>query len=162
MIIGDSNAGKTAILKKYLNQTSKIGNEKSTIGIDYAFQQIEIDGTPSYVHYWDLAGDDLYIEVRNEFYTEANGIILVFDSSNRNSYSRLQTWIDEGTKFNANFSSLLILGNKSDLNSAVTQDEVNSFAKKYGAKAIFVSAKTGDGIAEAFSNFLVSIKQKLG
>jgi hypothetical protein len=38
------------------------------------------------VNLWDLAGGEEYFEVRNEFYKEAQGCILVYDVNNRASF----------------------------------------------------------------------------
>jgi len=37
----------------------------------------------------------VYFEVRNEFYKDTNGAILVFDVANRASFDNLEKWIDE-------------------------------------------------------------------
>ena len=124
MILGDTNVGKTALLHKYMNPSSKLEKGKPTIGIDYASQRLDVENTPTYVHFWDLSGDDIYIEVRNEFYTEANGIMLCYDVSNKATFDHLKNWIDEGNKCKADWTSMVVVGCKSDLNSTVSQDEV--------------------------------------
>ena len=34
-------------------------------------QPIKMDGTKLKLNFWDLSGDDAYLEVRNEFYKDA-------------------------------------------------------------------------------------------
>jgi DnaJ homolog subfamily C member 27 len=53
------------------------------------------------VNLWDLAGPTDYIEVRNEFYKDAQGCLLVYDITNRQSFDLLQQWIDEAHKCGA-------------------------------------------------------------
>ena len=159
LIIGDQGTGKTCLLEKYLDPSWKLTTPKPTIGIDYKSQRIDVDNAPTYIHYWDLSGNDLYTEVRNEFYPEVNGFIIVFDISNRQSFERLQTWIDEGTKYNANWLTSVLVGTKSDANGAVTNDEANAWAKKHNIKYFPTSAKTGEGINEAFMSLLTMIKK---
>lgn len=163
MIIGDPKVGKTAVLHKWFNPSYKVGGEKPTVGIDYLAKRIDVEGSPSYVHFWDLAGDPIYLEVRNEFYSEANGILLVYDASSRESFNRLQTWIDEGNQYHADWSSMILIGNKSDSPTVqVSKDEAAAFAKKYGGQSFQVSAKSGDQITEAFNALLHNIRCKLG
>lgn len=47
------------------------------------------------VNLWDLAGSDEYIEVRNEFYKEAQGCLLVYDVTSRSSFESLGRWLAE-------------------------------------------------------------------
>lgn len=53
------------------------------------------------VNLWDLAGPTEYIEVRNEFYKDAQGSILVYDVTNRASFEALELWLDESKRFGA-------------------------------------------------------------
>ncbi len=36
-----------------------------------SLQPIKLDGTKLKLNFWDLSGDDAYLEVRNEFYKDA-------------------------------------------------------------------------------------------
>lgn len=165
MIIGDCGVGKTALLNKYNNPSTKIVDSalKPTIGIDYISKRCDVENVPSYIHFWDLSGDELYVEVRNEFYGEANGFILAYDVSNKESFTHLQQWIEEGSKFNADWSTSILVGNKSDVSSsAVSADEAYSFAKKLNIPSFQVSAKAGKGVTEAITELLKMIQRKLG
>ncbi|EAX88915.1 small GTP-binding protein, putative [Trichomonas vaginalis G3] len=162
LLIGDQSTGKTCLLNKYLAPDSGLSKTTPTIGIDYSSQRIDVDGSPTYIHYWDLSGNDLYTEVRNEFYPEANGFILVFDLTNRQSFDNLQKWIDEGVKYNADWLTSVLIGTKSDGSVAVTNDEAGKWATKHGIKFFATSAKTGQNIQDAFKSLLSLIKKKQG
>ena len=162
LIIGDQSTGKTCLLNKYLNPSAKLTSPKPTIGIDYSSQRIDVDGAPTYIHYWDLSGNDLYTEVRNEFYPEVNGFILVFDTSKRATFDHLQAWIDEGTKYNADWLTAVLVGTKTDASPEVTNDEANNWAKKHSIKYYPTSAKSGEGIQDAFQALLSMIKKRQG
>lgn len=163
MLVGDSGSGKTCLLNKYMNPNWKFSSTvKGTIGIDYASKRMEVQNVPTYVHFWDLSGDEIYIEVRNEFYAEANGFILCYDCSNKESFTHLQDWVDEGTKHNADWTASIVVGCKSDGSSAVSKEEANAFAKKIGAPAFQVSAKSGNGVDAAIQELLKLVQKKLG
>jgi DnaJ family protein C protein 27 len=53
------------------------------------------------VNLWDLAGPPAYLEVRNEFYKETQGALLVFDATNRPSFEALGSWLQEAQRFGA-------------------------------------------------------------
>lgn len=49
----------------------------STIGVDYGVKGIVLAGEEVKVNFWDLAGSKEYLEVRNEFYKDSQGCLLV-------------------------------------------------------------------------------------
>jgi GTPase SAR1 family protein len=53
------------------------------------------------VNLWDLAGPPAYLEVRNEFYKETQGALLVFDATNRPSFEALGSWLQEAQRCGA-------------------------------------------------------------
>ena len=44
------------------------------------------------INFFDLSGDDDYSEIRNTFFQDANGILLVFDLENKMSFTNLAKW----------------------------------------------------------------------
>ncbi|KAG5485522.1 hypothetical protein LSCM1_07608 [Leishmania martiniquensis] len=47
------------------------------------------------VNFWDSSGDDGYLEVRNEFYEAAQGVLLMYDVRNVKSFAALERWWEE-------------------------------------------------------------------
>ena len=41
---------------------------------------------------WDLSGDPVYHEVRNEFFKESMALILMYDITKRKSFENLENW----------------------------------------------------------------------
>jgi GTPase SAR1 family protein len=50
-----------------------------------------------------------FFEVRNEFYKDTQGAILVFDVTNRESFEGLDNWLAEAIKFGANTKEVPIV-----------------------------------------------------
>jgi GTPase SAR1 family protein len=48
-----------------------------------------------HVDFWDTAGDELYLEIRNEFYGSYDALLLVFDVANAKSFENLEKWLLE-------------------------------------------------------------------
>jgi DnaJ family protein C protein 27 len=87
----------------------------STIGVDYGVKGIVLAGEEVKVNFWDLAGSKEYLEVRNEFYKDTQGCLLVrsklraaclsnralsivcqvFDVSSKKSFDNLEAWLKE-------------------------------------------------------------------
>ena len=68
--------------------------------------------------FWDLAGDQAYVEVRNEFYKDIQALIIMCDITNQKSFDAMEMWMREVGKYGAeNTASIktFIVGNKLDL-----------------------------------------------
>ena len=73
------------------------------------------------ISFWDLAGDPAYVEVRNEFYKDANCLILMCDITSQKSFDQLEMWMREVGKHggdNVGALPVAVVGNKLDLASS--------------------------------------------
>ena len=68
------------------------------------------------VDFFDLSGDSAYSEVRNEFYSNVDGVLLVFDVTSRQSFESLVSWLNELRKYGISTenTTLVLVGNKAD------------------------------------------------
>ena len=149
LTLGYTDVGKTSILLRF---TKNQFHDKyvSTIGIDFKSKPLKIGkNTTVKVLVWDTAGQEKYKGIVKSFYNKANGIILTFDITNKESFEHLDYWVQE-LKENAYLEDLyvVLVGNKKDKEGrTVTYEE----AKKYSDENQFggyfeVSAKSGEGI----------------
>jgi small GTP-binding protein len=164
LTLGYTDVGKTSILLRF---TKNQFHEKyvSTIGIDFKSRPLKIGkNTTVKVLVWDTAGQEKYKGIVKSFYNKANGIILTFDICNKESFEHLDYWVQE-LKENAYLEDLYIVlvGNKKDKEGrTVTYEE----AKKYSDENQFggyfeVSAKSGEGINELFTDIAKNSLQKI-
>lgn len=164
LTLGYTDVGKTSILLRF---TKNQFHEKyvSTIGIDFKSRPLKIGkNTTVKVLVWDTAGQEKYKGIVKSFYNKANGIILTFDICNKDSFDRLDYWVQE-LKENAYLEDLyvVLVGNKKDKEGrTVTYEE----AKKYSDENQFggyfeVSAKSGEGINELFTDIAKNSLQKI-
>ncbi len=93
-LVGASASGKSCLIKRYCEKRF-VSRYLPTIGIDYGATKIYVDAREVSVHIFDTSGSPLFKEVRNEFYRDAHGILLVFDASSRSSFDALCQWTKE-------------------------------------------------------------------
>ena len=150
IILGMSEVGKTCLLINYFDKEFK-ENNISTIGIDFKTKFFKFDENKVKINYVDTAGQERFHAISSNYLKNANGILLVYAVNSRASFSLLEDWMKEVKNHaNQNFS-IIILGNKCDVEDReVTLEEGENFAKKINSKVYEVSAKTGYNVAEAF------------
>ena len=86
------------------------------------------------------------------YYKGKNGIVVVYDITNRQSFDDINFWLNE-IKEKANKNTVLLLvGNKCDLEDKrkVSFQEGKDFAESNGMKFMETSAKTASKVQEAF------------
>lgn len=87
-----------------------------------------------------------------------DGAILVYDVTDQKSFERVQTWVKELKKIVGEGIAILIVGNKCDMVKkwVVQKQTATSYAKEIGATHQLTSAKTGEGVQQAFENLVKS------
>mmetsp|Transcript_23510 Transcript_23510/g.76618 ORF Transcript_23510/g.76618 Transcript_23510/m.76618 type:complete len:212 (-) Transcript_23510:268-903(-) len=109
--MGDAGCGKSCLIKRYCEEKF-VSKYISTIGVDYGVKSVVVSNQQVKANFWDLAGGPEYFDVRNEFYRDAQGAILVFDVSNRASFEALEGWVQEAYKHGAKDMQVAVCGNK--------------------------------------------------
>ncbi len=161
-LMGDGYVGKTSIRRKYLGEGFK-RNYLPTLGVDFAQKPLEVDGKPTNLVIWDIAGQTVFQNLRKRYYEGSSGMILVYSVVDRTSFDNASKWLVEAHDFVDDLPPLIVVGNKIDLRPGYPPDEVVSteegqeFAKRFGEKLntpvkfIESSALTGENIEKVFS-----------
>ena len=101
---------------------------------------------------WDTAGQERFKNITASYYRGGNGVLVVYDITDRDSFENLNSWLIEIEK-NANKNVYkLLIGNKCDLEDKrkVTYQEGKEFASSNGMQFIETSAKTDTKVKDAF------------
>eukprot|EP00923_Selenidium_pygospionis_P016192 GHVN01028366.1.p1 GENE.GHVN01028366.1~~GHVN01028366.1.p1 ORF type:complete len:155 (+),score=15.87 GHVN01028366.1:297-761(+) len=108
---------------------------------------------------WDTAGHDRFRTLTTSYYRGAQGIILVYDCTERTSFENLESWLEEVHKNSTNPDAVkMLVANKIDKdNHAVTKEEGQNFAYRHSMLFIGTSAKTSQGIQVAFEELVQKI-----
>ena len=113
---------------------------------------MQLNGKNVKLQIWDTAGQERFKNITASYYRGGNGILVVYDITDRESFNNLNSWLIEIEKSaNKNVYKILI-GNKSDLEKErkVTYEQGAEFAAQYGMKFIETSAKESKNVQEAF------------
>ena len=145
-MLGASAVGKTSLVRRFVHS---IFSERyhTTVGVKIDKKVMSVDGTDMTLMLWDLHGEDEFQSVRVSYLRGSSGHLVVADGTRPDTLARaysLQTTIDKGVPF------VLIL-NKADLEDewAIEDSELEE-AKRRNWTILRTSAKTGDGVREAF------------
>ncbi len=145
-IIGDENCGKTSILLRYLNNTFT-SHYITTLGADFIDKVYTNSNLPSLktnesltVTVWDLGGQKSFQEISTLYCEGSAAIMIVFDVSDVNTFKSIPTWLKFARECCPK-SQIMIIGNKSDLESVIDPEEIRKLEEKIGSKIIFSSAK---------------------
>jgi small GTP-binding protein len=85
IIIGDSGVGKSNILLRY-SEGKFVENYMMTIGINFVFKVIALDGIKIKLQIWDTAGQDKYKTITQNYYRNSQGVLIVFSIDSRESF----------------------------------------------------------------------------
>lgn len=139
LVVGDSGVGKTSLVHLILNG-SAVARPPQTIGCAVSVKHVTYRSSASssnglegdvdrdfFVELWDVCGHERYKDCRSLFYSQVNGIIFVYDLSQKRTKSSLQKWAAEiaanGT-FSAPLASVgpyglpvpyIVISNKADI-----------------------------------------------
>ena len=157
LIIGDSTVGKTSILTRYTTREFN-QNYLATVGFDFFKKDEVFNGETIRIKIWDTAGQERYKALTQGYFRNAEGIMIVFDVSNLDTFENLKYWI-ESIKTHINIEKdhipTIIIGNKIDIfEREVSREDGEKFAKKQNFEYIETSAKSGKGIDECI-RFLI-------
>ena len=167
LVIGDTMAGKSALVKRYVHGKFDIDNS-STIGVEYEGKTI-IDYPKCDVDLrlalWDASGQKAFVNIIKSYFRMTNGVILVVDLSKRNSYNNLHRWLTEIEVLMKKMIPVLVVGNKNDLaeKRVVSTEEMFRFVGEYkNLDYIETSALTGKNVGNAFEQLVINILRHNG
>ena len=152
LLVGNSNVGKSSLFLRFVDEIWK-ENFVPTIGVDFKIKSIKIDNKIIKLQIWDTAGQERFKSILSSYYKGANGILLLYDITNINSFKSLSNWLIDIEKNSSKNVKKILIGNKCDLNELrkIPINKGKEFADTYDMEFIETSAKNNVNINECFN-----------
>ena len=147
-LIGDGAVGKTSLVRRYVLDV--FGDDYiSTFGAKVSKKVVTLGDVELTIMIWDILGQKSGASMHSAYFSGANGAFLVCDSTRPDTLESLNSWYLEFSKV-AGKVPIIPLANKCDMTSRVTEESLRSASAILGKDFRRTSAKTGDGVEEAF------------
>ena len=120
--------------------------------MEFGARRITIDNKPIKLQIWDTAGQERFRTITAAYYRGADGIVMTYDVTVRDSFTHVREWLVEVDKYASPETCKLLIGNKSDrTDRVVTEAEGGALAKELQMPFIETSARTADNVEAAFT-----------
>ena len=122
------------------------------MGVEFGSRIITMGGKRVKLQIWDTAGQERFRAVTRSYYRGAAGAIIVYDISNRDSFSHVQQWLNDAQQLAGEHICMMVVGNKADLQGEreVTFLEASRVAQEAEVLFLETSALTGEGVEDIF------------
>ena len=161
IFLGNSMVGKTSLFLR-LNKNFYKESFISTVGIEKMSKIYKYKKELYKVNFCDTAGQDRFRTLAKSYYKNADGIFLLFDLKDKESFDDISIWMQE-IKDNCSHSNnqekgpiIFLIGNKLDLEErAVSREEAENKAGFYGIQYYEISCKLNLNIPEINSRMII-------
>ena len=154
IFVGDAATGKTSIINRIIDNPFNDTYEVS-IGIDFMSKNIRFRGQNIKIQIWDSAGQEKYKGLIPSYVRNSSIVFIVYDISKRSSFDNIPNWISFVK--NIEKTTLILCGNKTDLEREVEKNEGEDLAKKEGLLFFECSAKTNENIKNMFYSSIAGL-----
>ncbi|XP_052010597.1 ras-related protein Rab-28 isoform X1 [Xyrauchen texanus] len=162
VLLGDGASGKTSLATRIAQEA--FGKQyKQTIGLDFFLKRITLPGNLNVtLQVWDIGGQTIGGKMLDKYIYGAQGVLLVYDITNSQSFENLEDWLNMVRKANEESDTqpaISLIGNKIDLEHmrTVKMEKHQRFCQENGLISQFVSAKTGDSVFLCFQRLAAEI-----
>ncbi len=147
-MVGLFGTGKTSLVQRFVHS---LFSERylSTVGVKIDRKPMEMDGAALTLVLWDLAGRDGHGDITTSYLRGTHAVLYVADGTRRETCDQLPELRALVREAAGEVPEVLAL-NKSDLKEswALAQGDEQALAGAWDV--VRTSAKTGDGVEEAF------------
>ena len=157
ILIGDSETGKSSFLIRFCSNDF-LDVFLTTIGIDKQTKLIKVFDINIRLVLWDTAGQERFKSLPGKYYQNADGILILYDVSKKNSFENVKSWMED-IKTNIgenNKTNIFLIGNKVDLEREVSKEEGTQMAKDLGINYFECSNKLNLNVNEIMSHMILN------
>ncbi|KAK6140079.1 hypothetical protein DH2020_026214 [Rehmannia glutinosa] len=161
LLIGDSAVGKSSLLVSFISNV--VDDLSPTIGVDFKIKFLTVGEKRLKLTIWDTAGQERFRTLTSSYYRGAQGIILVYDVTRRDTFTNLSdVWAKELELYSTHEDCIkMLVGNKVDRESerVVSREEGITLAKELGCLFFECSAKTRQNVERCFEELALKIME---
>ena len=111
------------------------------------------------IQLWDTAGQERFQSITKSFFRGANGIVICFDLSDRESLTKVNTWLNfSKIEYEEGNIAQILLGTKGDEPIDLDYKQLEKYKTDYQIQYFMTSAKTGLYVEEAFDHLFNQIR----
>lgn len=161
VVVGAGGVGKSALTIQLI-QNHFVDEYDPTIEDSYR-KQVVIDGETCLLDILDTAGQEEYSAMRDQYMRTGEGFLCVFAVNNKRSFEDIHVFRQQIKRVkDADEVPMVLVGNKCDLQRTVMPMEAHELATSYGIPFIETSAKTRQGVEDAFYTLVREIRRDKG
>jgi small GTP-binding protein len=162
VIVGAASVGKSSIVGRLI-RNEFLENPMTTCGADFYTHMCAAGKETVRLQIWDTAGQERFHAISRSYFRSAVGAILVFSITSMGSFDDLTGWLNELQSLALPNAYVLLIGNKSDLDEEreVGAEAVKEFAERNQLEYLETSARTGNGVSEAFARLAVEVYNRV-
>jgi small GTP-binding protein len=152
LLIGEAGVGKTHLILRYVDNIFEPQLVKVTVQPDVKSKDLTVHDKKVRLRIWDTAGSERFRAINRSFFRNALGVIVVYDVTDKNTFAKVKSWIEE-VDVNCDKQPVVILvGNKTDLadQRQVSTQEGRELAKRHKMMFMEASAKTRENVNDVF------------
>jgi len=114
LIVGDSGVGKSSLLYRFADDELP-GDLNPGMKVDTKFLRADFGGKQARMQIWDVAGDERQRCIDDDFYGQAQGILVMYDVRSEESFESVKSkWLEDIKKYAAPDVVVGLVGNKAD------------------------------------------------
>eukprot|EP00830_Metopus_es_P009496 TRINITY_DN1915_c0_g1_i1.p1 TRINITY_DN1915_c0_g1~~TRINITY_DN1915_c0_g1_i1.p1 ORF type:complete len:197 (-),score=35.65 TRINITY_DN1915_c0_g1_i1:36-626(-) len=134
-----------------------------TIGIDFITKDTFIGSQKVTVKIWDTAGQERFRTITHSFYKQAEGILIVYDVTDKLSFESLHSWVNSIHEHANEKTVKYLIANKIDLvdERVVTKEEGEKLALEYKMKYFETSARNDINVSESIESLIKEVYEAL-
>ena len=161
--LGNSAVGKSSFILKYTDNVFSL-DYLTTLGVDYKHKKIKLkNGKDVRLKIFDTAGQERFKSVSASFIKKADGVILIYDIGEKDSFEAVDNWIKSIREIGKDKLPIILVGNKCDLSDdkrKVSLKEGQDKASEFNIPFYETSCKEGINIKEVFEKLVDDIMEK--
>jgi small GTP-binding protein len=155
VICGDPSVGKTSLILRFTDNVFR-RHYIPTLGVHVSDKIFQIQDSYIQLVLWDIAGQQKFEVMRQQFYLGSDAVFLIFDLTSQNSFESVSNWYYDVQNQLKERGAIpgYIVGNKKDLTDElkVVSEKGKDLANYLNLSYIETSALTGENVEEAFKN----------